>query len=597
MSEQEDRSAKADPEAPPPRRRRRFRRFLLRAVGVLSVFALLGVGFFAFAEHYTAQPNFCASCHIMEPYYQTWQNDPHGGKANVACVDCHYAPGERSTINAKMRGLSQLASYFSGRFGATRPRAHVAPESCLTSNCHGDYEFMDKPLKIGTISFRHSMHLKHDPLEEKSVADRLSKLREQLEQQVGPDHFGQLETAARVMGPTEARVKEMALLCEGWGVDVDRAKLSDLVQLEHRPVRLAQLKSLQCVDCHANNLQDRKLMGSDVSSRPLEGQHHFSVQKSSCYTCHFKNQAFNTGTGECMVCHEPPTKQITVHGKVNEDIEAKLKAPALAEAPVLMDHSDIVARNVDCRSCHADVVVGDSSVARRDCERCHDQSSFFSEWKPQLTTEIVTKYHAVHVPQQRAKCLDCHTQIEHQLAGKDAQLASNGNGFLASPMSDCTHCHTDQHRDVMNLLLGQGGHAVATSDPNMMFGSRTNCFGCHTEADRVDGSDVMVATQKACISCHGEEYGKTFVQWKEMLELSLKEAQEAHARARDALAKAIDAPADARTKAQGILAGVAADIQLVSHGNGVHNVTFALELLDHALARCNEAIAGLEASQ
>ena len=57
----------------------------------------------------------------MVPYYETWQADLHGGKLDIACVECHYAPGERTTLKAKFRGLSQVASYFSGRYGARAP--------------------------------------------------------------------------------------------------------------------------------------------------------------------------------------------------------------------------------------------------------------------------------------------------------------------------------------------------------------------------------------------------------------------------------------------------------------------------------------------
>src|SRR5262245_61035565 len=86
---------------------------------VLTLVILAGA-LLAFGEHRTSQPQFCGSCHIMEPYYATWQADLHGGKLEVACVECHYAPGERTTIQAKLRGLSQVASYVSGRYGASR---------------------------------------------------------------------------------------------------------------------------------------------------------------------------------------------------------------------------------------------------------------------------------------------------------------------------------------------------------------------------------------------------------------------------------------------------------------------------------------------
>ena len=78
-----------------------------------------------------------------------------------------------------------------------------------------------------------------------------------------------------------------------------------------------------------------------------------------------------------MRCHTPPQKAITVHEELGKMSE-KLGPTEVGQKAVRMDHSEIIARKVDCRSCHADVVVGDSSVAQRDCERCHDQPGVFA---------------------------------------------------------------------------------------------------------------------------------------------------------------------------------------------------------------------------
>lgn len=58
----------------------------LRAVVVLG-----GIALFSMAA-YTAHSDFCASCHIMQKPYKRWAASVHGEK-EVACVECHYAPG------------------------------------------------------------------------------------------------------------------------------------------------------------------------------------------------------------------------------------------------------------------------------------------------------------------------------------------------------------------------------------------------------------------------------------------------------------------------------------------------------------------------
>jgi nitrate/TMAO reductase-like tetraheme cytochrome c subunit len=101
---------------PPQSKWRRFVLPWLKRLAILAVaFIVLGAVLVAAAEYHTAKPQFCASCHIMTPYYESWQKDMHGGKLEVACVECHYAPGERTTVKAQLRGLSQVASYIGGR--------------------------------------------------------------------------------------------------------------------------------------------------------------------------------------------------------------------------------------------------------------------------------------------------------------------------------------------------------------------------------------------------------------------------------------------------------------------------------------------------
>ena len=88
-----------------------------------------------------------------------------------------------------------------------------------------------------------------------------------------------------------------------------------------------------------------------------------------------------------------------------------------------------------------------------------------------------------------------------------------------------------------------------------------------------------------------------FEQWKLSLEDSLKDTQQAFQKAHDAVAKAATAPADARKKSERLLAEAQADLSTIQNGNGIHNITYALQMLDGISARCGEAVKALPAKK
>ena len=144
------------------------------------------------------------------------------------------------------------------------------------------------------------------------------------------------------------------------------------------------------------------------------------------------------------------------------------------------------------------------------------------------------------------------------------------------------------------MLSGVGGVGVPKSDPNLMFGSRTNCLGCHTDHTVGSrGGEVVRGNVNGCIACHGDRYKDTFKKWQQGLELSLTDAGEAYEKASKALDKAKDITPEARTKVTTLLAGARADLQLVKTGNGVHNVMYSMELLDSVTQRCQQVMTAL----
>jgi hypothetical protein len=69
------------------------------------------------------------------------------------------------------------------------------------------------------------------------------------------------------------------------------------------------------------------------------------------------------------------------------------------------------------------------------------------------------------------------------------------------------------------------------------------------------------------------------------------EAEQAYASAEKALAESTGIPAQTRRKVQELLSAAKADLLLVQRGNGMHNVTYAMEVLDSVTQRAQQASA------
>lgn len=113
---------------------------------VVIVLVLLGVGLLAgvFAAFgppdlyaKSESPEFCVSCHVMEPQYEAWFHSAHRG---IKCVDCHL-PNDalaRHLTWKTLDGMKDWVAFHTGRVSddirlSTRGAGFVQ-ENCL--RCH-----------------------------------------------------------------------------------------------------------------------------------------------------------------------------------------------------------------------------------------------------------------------------------------------------------------------------------------------------------------------------------------------------------------------------------------------------------------------------
>ncbi len=88
---------------------KRFRERFLNKRTILIVLVaavIIGTGVAAGLLKASENPSFCASCHIVEPYYLSWNDSPlldhKHAEENITCQECH----ERSIPEKAMEGLN-----------------------------------------------------------------------------------------------------------------------------------------------------------------------------------------------------------------------------------------------------------------------------------------------------------------------------------------------------------------------------------------------------------------------------------------------------------------------------------------------------------
>jgi len=103
---------------------------------------------------YTSHSYFCSSCHYMKPFYRSWETSSH---SHVECNACHYPPGIRSKLRAKVEGILQVGRYWTKLYLKSKPWAEIPDEACLREGCH-DKRLLEGSAKFNKIVFDHEIH-------------------------------------------------------------------------------------------------------------------------------------------------------------------------------------------------------------------------------------------------------------------------------------------------------------------------------------------------------------------------------------------------------------------------------------------------------
>lgn len=313
------------------------------------------------------------------------------------------------------------------------------------------------------------------------------------------------------------------------------------IVFDHTP-HLTQMRGgikLRCTSCHSQIVQ-----GS-----------HISVTETTCFTCHFngleKNPELWNTQAKCVICHEIP----------KQDIEFE---------EITYNHQDFAGKGVVCQKCHLEVIKGEGEVPKEFCVTCHGEPERLEKY------DDFAFLHKKHVTDKKVECTRCHTEIKHNVK------------TTVKPLDySCDICHQKKHNGQKKLYMGVGGRGVENM-PSPMFIAQVDCIGCHVERKNPNAKNglefrgiTLEPSENGCIYCHGEDYRGMLAEWKDSVNSELKEVKRNLNQLRPYIKRS-------SSRAKQLFEDAEYNAEFIEFSKGVHNVDYALALLDKSKEYLNE---------
>jgi predicted CXXCH cytochrome family protein len=363
----------AGPAADDPTYAQRLRLAVLRLAAVLGVLVLFVVLMTAGAAQYTSRSEFCVSCHIMEPYYVSWQKSTHH---DVACIKCHFPPGAAEKLRGKMLGLVQLLKYVTQTAGP-RLAAEIPDESCL--RCH-DTRLLSGRVEFAGVPFDHGPHLS-DTRRGKKL--RCTSCHSQI---VQGDHMTVTTSTCFLCHFKDGVLNEGLGTCTRCHqIPQETFELGGGVKFTHE---LAYERGVDCANCHSDLVRgngevplerckvchDRENDLRRIDDHEFMHQTHVTDHKIDCLDCHLEIRhsldphMLEQAASNCQSCHP------------NEHIEQIRMLRGQGGKSVEPRHGGMAVAGMSCPSCHrAQGRTAEGTVLWRAstavCTQCHDEAA------------------------------------------------------------------------------------------------------------------------------------------------------------------------------------------------------------------------------
>jgi nitrate/TMAO reductase-like tetraheme cytochrome c subunit len=525
----------------------------------------------------TSQPQFCVSCHIMEPYFDAWEVSAH---SDVQCIKCHIEPGIVGTLHGKFVAVSMLVNYATGLYKRSKPWAEIPDASCLQSGCH------DTRLLQGTVDFK-GVKFDHAPHLTQTRRDRQLRCTSCHANIVQGSHISVTESTCFLCHLKPDSTGQLTDLANCLHCHTPPTGEAAIATFDHEEILT---RGVECANCHftdisgdgyvppirCNNCHAQLQHIERYDDRDFVHQMHVTDHKVECEECHIPirhGRDARQDAAKELRCKECHGGGINAMQKVWDGT-----LPGVETTPSVMASVGMV-----CNSCHIEPIHRpDGTFATPDCERCHEQGydRLWTFWKepiekslkkmeraltkmPAATQdtlrEAISIYRAgnpVHNPDllmalgqrilgeptnvQGAECMTCHPSPSELAPSWNKRQISHSK-HLDHGLT-CRKCHDPDGEPHGRLVLTQ---SQCSSCHHGEFGSKVgDCQYCHTTqfntfAGNVPGFDeelpnIMFEAELACTDCHGHEnnhvsrdvgpmcvechdddYGEMLVQWQQ----------------------------------------------------------------------------------
>jgi cytochrome c nitrite reductase small subunit len=245
---------------------------------LLGVVVIGGVGAIGFWT-YHGQPQFCATCHIMEPYLESWRSSDYGaaahGEQGVTCLDCHEPTTQQQ--------MDELVVYMTGDFTVPLEQRDFGDDFCFDCHLPNEHASEEEVIQL-TAGLEVNPHESH--LVGEMDCETCHKMHGLSEDYCAQCH-GPLSSGAgwttEVTLPAGVAVWTPDMdctVCHVMDPYVESLDNPDLLAYAH-----AQ-QGLECLDCH-EPIELQTIHEQAVAGTPVKA---LTVDNQFCFDCHVTNE-------------------------------------------------------------------------------------------------------------------------------------------------------------------------------------------------------------------------------------------------------------------------------------------------------------------